>query len=194
MNYCLILIQSSELELCTSSTILIMPCNELMSWTLWNVGTMWLQDMLNLWCILTIFDVYCLRQVIVKPTQTWTTESAKKLSQFLELLLSAKWTTAKLYLGVYWHDCSTSRAKPPGATHVSVAPGRMARLVQQSRQCTPRYSFALSQMSNKSRAMCFGATMYWVAPRRLARLVKLSRQAKPQFSTALVQTPDKGVW
>jgi hypothetical protein len=37
MNYCLILIQSSELVLCTSSIILIMPCNELMSWTLWNV-------------------------------------------------------------------------------------------------------------------------------------------------------------
>jgi hypothetical protein len=70
MNYCLILIQSSELEFCTSSTILIMQCNELMSWTLWNVGKMWLKDMLNLWCILTIFDVYCLRQVIVKPTQT----------------------------------------------------------------------------------------------------------------------------
>jgi hypothetical protein len=33
MNFCLILIQSSELVLCTSSTILIMPCNELMSRT-----------------------------------------------------------------------------------------------------------------------------------------------------------------
>jgi hypothetical protein len=37
MNYCLTLSQSSELVLCTSSIILIMPCNELMSWTLWNV-------------------------------------------------------------------------------------------------------------------------------------------------------------
>jgi hypothetical protein len=47
MNYCLILSQSSELVLCTSSIILIMPCNELMSWTLWNVLKQWLKDMLN---------------------------------------------------------------------------------------------------------------------------------------------------
>jgi hypothetical protein len=165
-----------------------------MSWTLWNVWTLWLKDMLNVWCILNIFDLYCLRQVLVKPTQTWTTESAKKLSQFLELLLSAKWTTAKLVLGAHWRDCFTSHATSLGATKNSVAPSDVARLAKQSRQWRPKNSFAASHLSNKSCAKLRGATQLWVVPRHMAWFMKQSRQMKPQFSTVVVHFPDKIIW
>jgi hypothetical protein len=170
MNYCLILSQSSELVLCTASIILIMPCNGLMLRTLSNVWTLWLKDMLKVWCILTIFDLYCLRQVLVKPTQTWTTESAKNLANFSNY----SYLQNELRQNWFWVLI--------GVTASRVAPRRLARLC------------VVVHLSNKSRAKCLGAlgaTQHWVGPGGLARLMKQSRQWAPKTSFVVVHFADK---
>jgi hypothetical protein len=147
-------------------------------------------------CWMSVYFNY-FRSIFLKTTPSETHSNMnywiyKKLSQFLELPLSAKWPTAKLVLALYRRDCFKSRATSLGVTASWVVPSCLARLMKQSRHWGAKTSFAIGQMSHKSHATSLGATASWVTPSRLARLMKLSRQRNSKTSTALHWSV--GIW
>jgi hypothetical protein len=119
------------------------------------------------------------------------TKKSHRLSQFLELLLSAKWTMAKLVPGAHWCYSFMSRSKPPGATQCWVAPKGVARLLFHKWTTTKLVFGAHWRDCFTSRATSLGATLFLVVPRDVVRLVKQSHQWAPKTSFAVVHFADK---